>query len=171
MTLHFENNTTLDYTSDDTTQVELIKTEFKNITIELKSISLDIYYNDSMSKTVQIIPLNNNNNISKIDVSLNIDIMNPFSGNIYIGLLEVSNLQLYTQPGYVYDIDLICTIEDNINTIIKNNVITLGKYVNEIKLNKSITFNSSYINKESSGCEINTNASTNQNTGFQIQLT
>lgn len=157
ISISFQNNTTADLTS---LSVDLIS-KFNNITINVSNIVLNVYYNNSSVYSSLLFP-----DSSSIDISLNNTITSPFSGSIYIGVLNIRNILLYTQPGYVYDIKLTCKMNDNINTIISDNAASLIEYTNQIAINKSIIFNTSVSNKINNNCTINTDISTIPNTGF-----
>jgi len=83
--------------------------------ITIPDISLNIYYNSSLLSP-------NSNYIYTIDPSnsytINITKLNGymFSGTIYIGNLSISNIILYSSPGYLYDFKL----EFNITGILKS---------------------------------------------------
>ena len=158
LSINFQNNTTVNSTSIPSN----IITEFNNINIELSNLSLNVYYNNSIVNTNYSVVLPD---ISNIDISLNNYITNPFSGSIYIGMLQVSNLLIYTQPSYVYEIKISFQLDDNISSII-NKYPQLIEYSNAININKSIILNSADVNKTSNSCSINTNVSQVANNGF-----
>jgi hypothetical protein len=153
ISISFQNNTTASLSTD-------LISKFNNITINLSNIVLNVYYNNSVLNSRPLFP-----NISSIDISLNNTITSPFYGSIYIGILNIRNVLLYTQPGYVYDIKLTCKMNDNINNIINDNPL-LAEYSNQISINKSIIFNNTVSNKINSNCIINTAVSTIPNNGF-----
>ena len=158
VSMSFQNNTIANLNSPNISQDIINK--FKDIHITLTNVLMNVYYNNSIifSNTLT-------NFSSSIDVSLNNSITTAFSGNIYIGMITFPDILVYTQPGYVYDIKLTCKIDDNINSIISNNT-TLAEYSNQITINKTLIFNSSYVNKDANGCIINTPPSSNENRGF-----
>jgi hypothetical protein len=95
-----------------------------NLSIEtiLNSTIVTVYYNDSIINNItelqykinnQLISSSSNNNFS-FDVSYN----SSYQAVYYVGTLEISNLVLYTQPGYIYDI----RIEPSIYSPITNSV-------------------------------------------------
>jgi hypothetical protein len=153
ISISFQNNTTANLTTD-------LISKFNNITINLSNIVLNVYYNNSAIYSSTLVP-----NVPNIDISLNNTITSVFSGSIYIGILNIRNVLLYTQPGYVYDIKLTCKMNDNINNIINDNPL-LAEYSNQISINKSIIFNNTVSNKINSNCIINTAVSTIPNNGF-----
>jgi len=159
--MSFQNNTTENLNSSNITDDIIDK--FKDLRITVTNVLMNVFYNNSIifSNTLT-------NFSSSIDVSLNNSIITPFSGNIYIGMITFPDILVYTQPGYVYDIKLTCKIDDNINSIISNNTI-LAEYSNQITINKTLIFNSSYVNKDANGCTIKTPPSSNENRGFILR--
>jgi len=153
ISISFQNNTTAILTPD-------LISKFNNITINLSNILLNVYYNNSVFYSRPLFP-----NSSSIDISLNNTITSPFYGSIYIGILNIEDILLYTQPGYVYDIKLTCKMDDNINTIINDNPL-LAEYSTQISINKSIIFNNTDSNKINNNCIINTAVSSIPNNGF-----
>jgi hypothetical protein len=158
LSINFQNNTTANLTSIPNNIIR----EFNNLNIKLSNLSLNVYYNNSIVNTNYSIILPD---ISNIDISLNNYITQPFSGSIYIGLLQVSNLLIYTQPGYVYDIKITCQLDDNITSII-NKYPQLTEYTDTININKTILFNCTNVNKTQYDCSINSNVSQVANNGF-----
>jgi hypothetical protein len=143
--------------------------EWNNIKINVSDINLKVYYNNSTvnldNQTNISIP-----NISNIyyDISLNKDITYSsnytYSGLLYLGVLQVSNLYLYTQPGYVYDIKLTFTITTTYQAINLSNDVNYSNYFNN--LNTTIVANPTNIIKTSTNCNITTNNSNTTNNGF-----
>jgi hypothetical protein len=153
ISISFQNNTTANLSND-------LISKFNNITINLSNIVLNVYYNNSAVYSSTLVP-----NFPNINISLINTITTSFSGSIYIGILNIRNVLLYTQPGYVYDIKLTCKMNDNINNIINDNPL-LAEYSNQISINKSIIFNNTVSNKINSNCTINTDVSSTPNNGF-----
>ena len=153
ISISFQNNTTATLSND-------LISKFNNITINLSNIVLNVYYNNSAVYSSTLVP-----NFPNINISLINTITTSFSGSIYIGILNIRNVLLYTQPGYVYDIKLTCKMNDNINNIINDNPL-LAEYSNQISINKSIIFNNTVSNKINSNCTINTDVSSTPNNGF-----
>jgi hypothetical protein len=149
---------------------------WSNVIINVSYINLKVYYNNST------VNLDNQTNISipdisniYYDISLNKDITYSsnytYSGLLYLGVLQVSNLYLYTQPGYVYDIKLTFTIttqiKDSNNTSINlSNDVNYTNYFNN--LNTTIIANPINITKTSTNCNITTNNSNTTNNGFTL---
>jgi hypothetical protein len=74
----------------------------------IQSISLFIYYSGE-----EVIPLNEPEyqfNTMNIPIQLILTSQtnsgNTFSAFVYSGILKISNIELYTEPGYIYDIKL-----------------------------------------------------------------
>lgn len=134
---------------------------WNNININVSDINLNVYYNNS---SVSIGTFNiNNADVSNVsyDVSLN-----TYSGQLYLGILKVSNLQLYTQPGYVYDIKFKFTINTSYETDSLSNNINYTEYFNNF--NTIIIANPTNIDTFSNNCKINSNPSTKPNNGFTL---
>ena len=81
--------------------------------IRVYDIGVTVTYNDdtvNLQKQVYITPPSH---FSTTTFTLNLvngSTIQPFNGGIYLGMLNVNNLYLYTQPGYVYDIKLTLTL-------------------------------------------------------------
>jgi len=140
-----------------------------NVNISILNINLSVYYNRSSVKLNNGIN-KNPPNISNIyyDISLNknvkYDNSYTYSGFLYLGLLQISNLNLYTQPGYVYDIKLTFTITTTYGSDYLSKNTNYNSYFNDP--NTIIVANPSNIIKTSSNCIINTNSSNTTNNGF-----
>jgi len=144
----------------------------QDISFTINTITAKVYYNGSL---VSITPnisyqLNNSSLLSptmSFDISFNAQsTSDSYSAFLYIGILTVSNILLYTQPGYVYDIDLIYDmtfttpiLSDGVN--IYNEIFNTTSY--------SIISNlSSTNNIKSNNCNINSLPSTNLYKGFTL---
>jgi hypothetical protein len=143
--------------------------EWGNININVSDINLKVYYNNSSVK------LDNQTNISfpersniLYDISLNKDVTYSsnytYSGLLYLGLLQFSNLNLYTQPGYVYDIKLMFTMTTTYNSNNLYNDINYNTYFDN--LNTTIIANPTNIIKTATNCNIDTDNSNTTNNGF-----
>jgi hypothetical protein len=156
LTMYFSGQTNTTSTSDD------FPTETISMTINTPTIA--VYYSDSM------VALNNEYNISydglnavTFDLSFNSSTNNfsEFSGEIYIGILKVTNLFLYTQPGYIYTIKFNTFITDN------TSVSTLySSYFSSIQ--SGIKYNTTTSTKTQSQCSINESVSNLSNNGFSL---
>ena len=140
---------------------------FQNLSLTLSNISLNIYYNDSKVLLPHIpninIPITNT---GTYDISLNKTPGNnprytTYSGQLYIGMLNISNIYLFTQPGYVYTIKLQC----NMNYSAPNNAIYTSYFTN---IQSGVICNTTSISKTETNCKINTPPSSQQNTGFSL---
>ena len=102
------------------------------------------------------------------DISLNKDVTYSsnytYSGLLYLGLLQFSNLNLYTQPGYVYDIKLMFTMTTTYKSNNLYNDINYNTYFDN--LNTTIIANPTNIIKTATNCDIETNNSNTTNNGF-----
>lgn len=146
----------------NTTETYDFPTETVSMTIYVPTIS--VYY--SASNVV----LNNEYDISfngieniTFDLSLNSSTNNfsEFSGEIYIGVLKVSKLFLYTQPGYIYTIKFNNFISDD-----TSNSIEYSTYFSSIQ--SGIKFNTTSSTKTESNCVINESVSDISNNGFSL---
>lgn len=85
-----------------------------NIPISIPDISLNIYYNNSLlspnsNYIYSIDPATNSsykNNIYTLQILNSTISSQSFSQTVYIGNLNISNILLYSSPGYLYDFKL-----------------------------------------------------------------
>lgn len=81
--------------------------------IRIYDIGVSVTYNGedvNLQKPIYITPTSH---FSTTTFTLNLVNGSPiksFQGGIYLGMLNINNLYLYTQPGYVYDIKLTLTL-------------------------------------------------------------
>ena len=164
---NFNTPLSLYFKSDVSNSSPAYDVSFQNISLSLSNISLNIYYNDSkvlLSNTPNInIPIGNT---STYDISLNKTAGNnprytSYSGELYIGMLNISNIHLFTQPGYVYTVKLQC----NMNYSAPNNAIYTSYFTN---IQSGVICNTTSIGKIETNCKINTSPSLQQNTGFYL---
>jgi hypothetical protein len=93
-----------------------------NNVVKIQNISITVLYNnqqivfDASKNQVPVIsPVSNYETIG-FDIS-----MTPYNsyggikGQIYLGMLNVSNINLQTQPGYIYDVKLTFTMASTLN--------------------------------------------------------
>jgi hypothetical protein len=80
-----------------------------------------------------------------------------FNAEIYMGLIKVSNLYLYTQPSYIYDINI------TVNTTLTEDANYASFFDNTMS---GVYLNTTNITTIQTDCSISTNASTVSNTGF-----
>ena len=87
------------------------RTSHPNITLEIKDISLNVYYNGAL------VPFEKNGVVSEPVITLASEftkmVINPnltteqvFYAIQYVGMVSISNINLTTQPGYIYDFKL-----------------------------------------------------------------
>jgi len=88
-----------------------------DLTASISTLAVNVYYNN------MLVPLQKEYTVQYSDsTSIHFDIsMNPFSSGFqitqYIGMLTISNLYLFTQPGYVYEIRLKTIMNNSLPTI------------------------------------------------------
>lgn len=70
--------------------------------IQIYSVSMNIKY--SYSTVTLNYPVNYQYNTVPMDISVNLTSASAFSASCYFGLLNVSNIHLPTQQGFIYDI-------------------------------------------------------------------
>jgi len=93
-----------------------------NNTVKIQNITMSVFYNnqqivfDADANEAPIFsPLTNFETIG-FDVSMTpYNSYGGFQGKIYMGMLNVSNIYLSTQPGYVYDVKLTFTMASALN--------------------------------------------------------
>lgn len=91
---------------------------FNNLGLNINSIELTAYYSNqkvSLQKTVSIVPardISMNYNISFTPTN----IYSSYTAILYSGMLQVSNVYLFTEPGYIYDIYMKFNLGLNVNT-------------------------------------------------------
>jgi len=137
-------------------------TETISMTINVPTIS--VYYSAShvILNNEYDISFNGVDNVT-FDLSLNssTNIFSEFSGEIYIGVLKVNKLFLYTQPGYIYTIKF--------NTFITDNTSDSTLYSSYFSsLLSGIKFNTTTTTKTQSHCIINESESEITNNGFSL---
>lgn len=155
LSMYFSGQTTTTSTSYDIS--------FSNISMTINVPTISVYY--SASNVV----LNNEYDISfngieniTFDLSLkDTNYFTQFSGEIYIGVLKVSKLFLYTQPGYIYTIKFNNFISDN-----TSNFTLYSSYFSSIQ--SGIKFNTTSSTKTESNCVINESVSDFSNNGFSL---
>jgi len=77
-----------------------------------------------------------------------------FSGSLYAGMLKITNINLLTEPGYIYDINIMTDVileQDILQQLSTNYDFYYGLYYNITETNKKVE----------NGCTINTNYSSN----------
>jgi len=126
-----------------------------NNTVRLQSTNLHVYYSSkpivfdtTENQSIVFSPSSNFETIG-FDISLN----TPFpggqiSGQIYLGMMSVSNIHLLTQPGYIYDIQLTFIMSSALNAF-------YSSYFSDF--NSGIIANTSNRTTLYSGCTIKNN--------------
>lgn len=94
-----------------------------DLSMSLKSISVLNYYSKEVTLLIGT-PTYYYNNSEDVPIQLTLsppNNTNPFSFSafVYAGILNISNINLYTQPGYVYDIKIIFNV--NLSSTNKSN--------------------------------------------------
>lgn len=99
-----------------------------NNVVKLQNISITILYNnqeivfdESRGLLPIFSPVTNYETIG-FDISMNADSeYEGIKGQIYLGMLNISNINLQTQPGYIYDIKLTFTMASTLNVFYLSN--------------------------------------------------
>jgi hypothetical protein len=163
-TLYIHNNITQSYyTYSFSTPVAiyvkgLSSSIGKSLTATISNVYIYVYYNSTLittnnpnlSGTSTTIPILTSDFIS---LGLKTTTVSDFSAVFYSGVLTVSNLLLFTQPGFIYDIKLAFNI--GITTDSSVTINSYGTYCNVSAYNNLVT-----------GCRLTTSVSTDTNTGF-----
>lgn len=102
-----------------------------NNTIQLSSVDVGVYYNDSLVTPLQsyqtsIVPSSATGPFV-FDISfVPQDASDSFSFVVYSGILTIRNLSLYTQPGYIYDIKLKANVDFVASTAVSDTALTIN---------------------------------------------
>jgi hypothetical protein len=133
-------------------------------TIEITNIIVTVFYNSSvvkLAKPVTITPATQFPIITfKVPLIKNVP-KQSFEGSIYLGLLNLSNLYLYTQPGYVYDINITIVLASSSTS----DPIYLSYYDD---IEKGLYLNTTNNDKVTINCDISNNPAIIPNTGFSF---
>jgi len=79
-----------------------------------------------------------------------------FSGTIYIGMLKITNINLYTAPGYIYDINILTDM-----VLTTNSPAEKENFISRYEFKYGLYYNLSDANKKiATNCTIAQNAST-----------
>jgi hypothetical protein len=139
---------------------------FTGVNLKIQSIEFNVYYNNTPVQLVNIPTISisgspltyTNRTYSVNNTQMNFDILfkqpptdstDYFTAKEYIGYITISNINLLTQPGYVYDFNL--TI--NLSNINFNNINDQTNYNNNIQT----TVVGCYINSSTQLVQYNTN--------------
>jgi len=129
--------------------------------IAISDITLVIKYNNQIIQLQKVPQITSVTNFS--NVLFNIAALKSgekFNGQFYLGLLTVSNLYLYTQAGYVYDINIIFSIDSG---TLNANADFLSYFNN---LTTGVISNISSTNTIQNNCTIQTTPSSQKLSGF-----
>lgn len=127
-------------------------------TIRISNITVTVKYNGqivtlSKEPTIEF----NSNTIAFTNTVTSGSASNSFEGEIYVGLLKVSGLYLYTQSGYIYDIDI------TVNTYFAEDQY-YSSFFDDTK--SGVYLNTTDTHTIQTNCIISTTPSTVSNTGF-----
>jgi hypothetical protein len=128
------------YVSGSTTTTQPI--DIRNLTFNIQNVNNNILYNQNpitLQTPIITKPINQIPNVN-FDISLNPQPNNnKYEVTYYAGFLTVSNIVLYTQPGYIYDFYLTITTNsiESQSDFYANNFTTnnMGVYCNISKSN------------------------------------
>jgi len=121
------------------------------------------YNNEYVQNVNSIIDYTYDSNISSMifDISNNVD---DFNATLYAGVLNITNIKLFTEPGYTYDFN----ITPKLTILIGNDDITSDFYV-QYDISYGILMNISETNtSNASGCTITTEPSTQPYVPFTL---
>ena len=134
--------------------------EYNDISIKIDDVTpfeFVVKYNDNSVQNVSPV-IGYSSDVSNLssfsfDISKNID---SFQATIYAGVLNISNINLYTEPGYVYDF----SIKPNLSIVVGNVDVTSTFNV-EYDVSYGVVMNISENNvSDASGCVLTTEPST-----------
>jgi len=137
--------------------------EFAELKLSFSNVNFNpqVVFANNPIETNRIIEYSiDNGNISEItfDVPANGE---NFSGSLYTGMLTISNMELYTEPGYIYDFNILADVkftQDNINDFSNNYDFSYG-----------VKFNMTEASKKSEiGCTITTDPSENERLPLRV---
>ena len=142
-----------------------------NIYITVNPVYVYVYYNDSLVSTNDLTYFEPTV-FSRPTVhysSLNIPTFQPtnltadFQGDVYVGNVQVTGMELNTQPGFIYDIRLIASL--NVTVITEDGIV-----VNEAgsPLVLGAVWNTSLKTQTVSNCLVTGSGTVDPNNGFQL---
>lgn len=124
------------------------------LTIPSDGFNPQVIFTDNPVQTNRIVTFHaDNTNIS----NMSFDVPNEgkdFSGSLYAGMLKISNIELLTEPGYIYDLNILTDViltQDISKQFAANYDFYYGVSYNITESNKKVE----------NGCTINTNFSSN----------
>jgi hypothetical protein len=126
------------------------------LSIPLSGFNPQVIFVTNAVSTNRIVSFHNNPTSIR-DISFNItDKMADFSGTIYIGMLKITNIDLYTAPGYIYDINILTDM-----VLTANSPAEKEKFISRYEFKYGLYYNISDANKKMvTNCTITQNAST-----------
>ena len=102
------------YSSLNTVDDPLVYDISSSVTILPKDIS--VYYNNEIVPLISTPIVTFDANATRIGYNVNYD--QSYSILVYLGTLTISNLYLYTSPGFIYEIHINCNINNNYSSIL-----------------------------------------------------
>ena len=140
---------------------------YNNITVSLDaSTPFDFvvkYNNEYVQNVNSVINYTYDNNINSIEFDISNNV-NDFNATLYAGVLDITNIKLFTEPGYIYDFN----IKPRLNVVIGNNDITSNFNV-QYDISYGILMNISETNtSDASGCTITTEPSSQPYVPFTL---
>jgi len=140
---------------------------YNNLTISLDSdtpFDFVVKYNNEYVQNIDSIIdyiYDSNINSMTFDISNNVD---DFNATLYAGVLNITNIKLFTEPGYTYDFN----ITPKLKLVIGNNDITSNFNI-QYDISYGILMNISETNtSDSSGCTITTEPSSQTYVPFTL---
>ena len=125
------------------------------LSIPLYGFNSQVIFGTNAVSTNRVISFHNNAK-SISDISFNVTNKTAnFAGTIYIGMLKITNINLYTAPGYIYDVNILTDMALTTNSQAeKDNFISryefkYGLYYNISDANKKIVTNCTIAQTES----------------------
>ena len=134
-----------------------IASEFKNITLKLSNTSLNpqVVFIDAPVPNTDLISefLNTGTNVAEVlfDVPAN---GQDFEGSLYAGMLSITNINLLTEPSYIYDL--------NIKPDIEFDHTSNTEFLNDYDFEYGLYLNATDSGKKEDGCSIESAPSSNE---------
>jgi hypothetical protein len=159
--LYLRNNITLDYNTysfETPVSLSLKGVGEGSLSAEVYSVVASVYYNDTLVTTTDI--QTQPNTLMRVaydfyPLSLGIvDFNQEFGVVVYTGVLQITNMVLFCQPGFVYDVKL----KFGINVISGDN--------NLILTETAVVCNVSTFNNNTTNCIVTSPTSPETNSGF-----
>jgi hypothetical protein len=112
-----------------------------NITVSLQSMTLAIYYGNSLVNTVVVPAFQISNFEFTLNMQNDTDVNVPFSANRFAGNIVFSDIPLYTTPTYAYSFVLSATLSVTPSTnIVSNYVAVIANMTNIVNNATECTF-------------------------------